>query len=159
MDTNGFDNSVDARNIAGRPATNMNGGHPIGPPVPEQSTVIEQIGLLRREVERLREEQHALQRSPKISDPDDADETGEDEPNKANPENPRDSGRSLWRRPLVLLVMLVMAVFLCVGGLRFWNYVQSYEWTDDAEIEGHLDPISTRIDVTVAHVYVETPIT
>jgi hypothetical protein len=34
---------------------------------------------------------------------------------------------------------------LSVGGLRFWNYLQSYQWTDDAEIEGHLDPISTRI--------------
>jgi membrane fusion protein (multidrug efflux system) len=44
---------------------------------------------------------------------------------------------------------------LSVGGLRFWNYLQSYQWTDDAEIEGHLDPISTRINDTVIHVYVE----
>ena len=42
-----------------------------------------------------------------------------------------------------------------MAGLRFWNYLQSYESTDDAEIDGHLDPISTRIDGTVVHVYVE----
>jgi membrane fusion protein, multidrug efflux system len=33
--------------------------------------------------------------------------------------------------------------------------VQSYEWTDDAEIDGHLDPISTRIEGTVVGVHVE----
>jgi membrane fusion protein (multidrug efflux system) len=41
------------------------------------------------------------------------------------------------------------------GGIRFWNYLKSYEWTDDAEIDGHLDPISTRINDTVVRVYVE----
>ena len=39
--------------------------------------------------------------------------------------------------------------------MRFWNYLQSYQWTDDAEIDGHLDPISTRINDTVIRVYVE----
>jgi membrane fusion protein (multidrug efflux system) len=52
-------------------------------------------------------------------------------------------------------VALVGVALLCVAGLRFWNYLQSYESTDDAEIDGHLDPISTRIDGTVVHVYVE----
>jgi membrane fusion protein (multidrug efflux system) len=42
-----------------------------------------------------------------------------------------------------------------MGALRFWRYIQSYESTDDAEIDGHLDPISTRIDGTVVRVYVE----
>ena len=59
------------------------------------------------------------------------------------------------RRPVRLILALVVAAILCAGGLRFWNYLQSYESTDDAEIDGHLDPISTRIDGTVVHVYVE----
>jgi membrane fusion protein (multidrug efflux system) len=42
-----------------------------------------------------------------------------------------------------------------VGGLRFWNYLQSYESTDDAEIDGHLNPVSTRTDGTVVRVHVE----
>jgi len=49
----------------------------------------------------------------------------------------------------------VVAVPLFLGGMRFWNYLKSYEWTDDAEIDGHLDPISTRINDTVIRVYVE----
>ena len=57
--------------------------------------------------------------------------------------------------PSRLILALVVAALLCVGGMRFWNYLQSYEWTDDAEIDGHLDPISTRINDTVVRVYVE----
>jgi len=37
----------------------------------------------------------------------------------------------------------------------FWNYIHSYEWTDDAEIDGRLDPSSTRINDIVVRVYVE----
>ena len=36
-----------------------------------------------------------------------------------------------------------------------WNYVQSYEPTDDAQIDGHIDSISSRIDGTVVRVHVE----
>jgi membrane fusion protein, multidrug efflux system len=59
------------------------------------------------------------------------------------------------RRIVRLILALVGAVLLCVGGTRFWNYIQSYQWTDDAEVDGHLDPISTRINDTVVHVYIE----
>jgi membrane fusion protein (multidrug efflux system) len=54
-----------------------------------------------------------------------------------------------------LTLALVGATLLCVAGQRVWNYMQLYEWTDDAEIDGHLDPISTRIDGTVVGVHVE----
>ncbi|MGH7934033.1 MAG: efflux RND transporter periplasmic adaptor subunit [Candidatus Binataceae bacterium] len=36
-----------------------------------------------------------------------------------------------------------------------WNYLQSYESTDDAQIDGHIDPLSSRIDGTVIRVHVE----
>ena len=36
-----------------------------------------------------------------------------------------------------------------------WNYLQSYESTDDAQIDGHIDPLSSRIDGTVVRVYPE----
>ncbi|HEV3113321.1 MAG TPA: HlyD family secretion protein [Candidatus Binataceae bacterium] len=36
-----------------------------------------------------------------------------------------------------------------------WNYLQSYESTDDAQIDGHIDPISSRIDGTVVRVQAE----
>jgi membrane fusion protein (multidrug efflux system) len=36
-----------------------------------------------------------------------------------------------------------------------WNYLQSYESTDDAQIDGHIDPLSSRIDGTVINVHAE----
>jgi membrane fusion protein, multidrug efflux system len=158
METNGVGHNIDTRNTTGSSTANVNGninGARRTPPPQIEQSLFEEIGQLRREVGRLQEQQRALQRNPQISNPDVGSEAEEDERNNSHSENPRGSGRALWQRPLVLLLMLVMAIFLCVGGLRFWNYLQSYEWTDDAEIEGHLDPISTRINGTVVHVYVE----
>ena len=36
-----------------------------------------------------------------------------------------------------------------------WNYLQSYESTDDAQIDGHIDPLSSRINGTVIRVHAE----
>jgi membrane fusion protein, multidrug efflux system len=51
---------------------------------------------------------------------------------------------------LVLLVLAVGAVSPFV-----WSYLQSYESTDDAQIDGHIDPLSSRIDGTVIQVHAE----
>ncbi len=120
----------------------------------EQNGLHEEIRQLRLEVERLRDEQKALQRTPQ-SDDLDADEIEDHEGDDSNARDPTGHRGVLHRRPLKLVLALVVAAILSVGGLRFWNYLQSYEWTDDAEIDGHLDPISTRIDDTVIRVYVE----
>jgi membrane fusion protein, multidrug efflux system len=52
-----------------------------------------------------------------------------------------------------LLVLLV----LVLGALSPfpWNYLQSYESTDDAQIDGHIDPLSSRINGTVVRVHAE----
>jgi membrane fusion protein (multidrug efflux system) len=49
---------------------------------------------------------------------------------------------------LALIAILIAGFFL----LRYWN---SYESTDDAQVDGHLDPISARIAGTVTGVYIE----
>jgi membrane fusion protein (multidrug efflux system) len=41
------------------------------------------------------------------------------------------------------------------AGNRLWNYLASYESTDDAQIEGYIDPVSSRINGTVVRVAVE----
>jgi membrane fusion protein (multidrug efflux system) len=56
-----------------------------------------------------------------------------------------------WRRVLLLLLVLTVGVAAPFG----WRYLQSYESTDDAQIDGHIDPISSRIDGTVIRVHVE----
>jgi len=127
------------------------------PAPPGQNGLYEEVGQLRLEVERLRDQQQALQRSPASNDKDASDKEkdkkkeGDDAPASA----PHDYIGALRRHPVRLGLALVATVLLCVVGLRFWNYLQSYESTDDAEIDGHLDPISARIDGTVVHVYVE----
>src|SRR5262245_30139396 len=50
--------------------------------------------------------------------------------------------RRRWRTRLVLLLA---ALILVVGGLAVWRYLSSYESTDDAQVDAHLHPVSTRI--------------
>ena len=54
--------------------------------------------------------------------------------------------------------ILLVALLILVGAATApfaWNYLQSYESTDDAQIDGHIDPLSSRIDGTVIRVHVE----
>ena len=117
--------------------------------------VSEEVEQLRLEVERLRDQWQALRRTPPSSDTQVDDDSEHEESDDSNTKQPANRGRVLRRRSVRLIAALIVAAMLCAGGLRFWNYLQSYEWTDDAEIDGHLDPLSSRIDGTVVHVYVE----
>jgi membrane fusion protein (multidrug efflux system) len=45
------------------------------------------------------------------------------------------------RRILVVVVLLVLIVF----SLFLWRYLSSYESTDDAQVDVHLYPVSSRI--------------
>ncbi len=63
--------------------------------------------------------------------------------------------RYLKRHPGRVLLGAVLLVALIVGGVLLWNYLSSYESTDDAQVDGHLNMISPRIAGTVVGVYVE----
>jgi membrane fusion protein (multidrug efflux system) len=54
-------------------------------------------------------------------------------------------------------VLLVMLLAIAIGAVApfGWNYLQSYESTDDAQIDGHIDPLSSRINGTVIRVHAE----
>jgi membrane fusion protein, multidrug efflux system len=54
-------------------------------------------------------------------------------------------------------ILLVLVLALAVGAVApfVWNYLQSYESTDDAQLDGHIDPISSRVDGTVIRVHLE----
>jgi membrane fusion protein (multidrug efflux system) len=54
-----------------------------------------------------------------------------------------------------LIGVLIVGIILAVGGFLFWQYSQTYESTDDAEVDGHLVGVSTRIQGTVTAVYAE----
>jgi membrane fusion protein, multidrug efflux system len=50
---------------------------------------------------------------------------------------------------------LIGFVAVCVLGILLFLYLSSYESTDDAEVDGHLNAVSSRINGTVIKVYVE----
>jgi membrane fusion protein, multidrug efflux system len=70
---------------------------------------------------------------------------------------------SLWQRttawvrthPILSLVLLVGAIVLIIACILVIHHVNSYEDTDDAFVDGHTDPISSRVNGIVSAVYVE----
>lgn len=67
----------------------------------------------------------------------------------------RRARRWVARHPLGTIVLALALVILVIGGIFLWNYLESYQSTDDAQIDGHINPISARIKGRVVAVYVE----
>ncbi|MGC2506043.1 MAG: HlyD family secretion protein [Candidatus Acidiferrales bacterium] len=57
--------------------------------------------------------------------------------------------------PRARMYILIAAIVLLVGGIFAWRYFSSYESTDDAEVDGHLMPLSARISGYVSVVNVD----
>lgn len=79
------------------------------------------------------------------------------EENKEQPKEParERASRFFAARPAMLVFFIAFLMVLAAGGYFLWTYLDSYESTDDAQIDGHLNPISTRISGIVKAVYVE----
>ena len=67
------------------------------------------------------------------------------------------SGDNFWFKRNAWRVAVVALLLLTAGAVApsAWNYLQSYQSTDDAQIDGHIDPLSSRINGTVVRVHVE----
>ena len=59
------------------------------------------------------------------------------------------------KRRRTLTIFVVVLAIAAVSGLLYWLHARHYEDTDDAEIDGNLSPIGTRVDGTVVKVYVQ----
>ena len=57
--------------------------------------------------------------------------------------------------PVGWVILLVVLAGVAVGGARLWAYLESYEDTDDAQIDGDIYAVTSRINGTVRAVYVE----
>lgn len=70
-----------------------------------------------------------------------------------SPESERSSSsQPHHRRNLVLVILLlIVAATAAVPG---WRYLSSYEATDDAQVDGHIIAVSSRINGTILGVYV-----
>jgi len=71
-------------------------------------------------------------------------------PNDAG--TPDDNGQG---RRKTLLFASVLGIVVLVGVVAFWLYSRTYESTDDAQVDGHLNGITTRIDGVIKAVHVE----
>jgi membrane fusion protein (multidrug efflux system) len=72
----------------------------------------------------------------------------------APPPTSRASGY-LRERPHARIFVVIAAIVLLVGGILAWRYFSSYESTDDAEVDGHLMPVSARISGYVSKVNID----
>lgn len=61
----------------------------------------------------------------------------------------------LRERPRTRIFLIIAVIVALVGGGLGWRYFSSYESTDDAEVDGHLMPISARIGGYVMKVNVD----
>lgn len=57
----------------------------------------------------------------------------------------RERRRSALGNPRVKLFLIIAAVVVLIGGIFLWRYFSSYESTDDAQIDGHVNSISARV--------------
>ena len=55
-----------------------------------------------------------------------------------------------------LFIAAIVGILILIGGFAFWRYAQTYESTDDAQVDGHLNGIASRIQGTITAVYVDT---
>jgi len=59
------------------------------------------------------------------------------------------------RNPRLRMFIIVGVVVLLVAGFFLWRYFNSYQSTDDAQIDGHLNPVSARVGGHVEKLLVE----
>jgi membrane fusion protein (multidrug efflux system) len=63
-------------------------------------------------------------------------------------------GNGQGRRKSFMFAVIAGALIL-VGAVAFWLYSRTYESTDDAQVDGHINGITSRIDGVVKAIYVE----
>jgi membrane fusion protein, multidrug efflux system len=63
--------------------------------------------------------------------------------------------RRARRGILGIVILSFVAMTLFMAAPRIWRYLDAYESTDDAQIDGHVAPISARIEGTIERVNVQ----
>jgi len=81
---------------------------------------------------------------------------GQPQAPKPETKKPKKSlGRRIREHPIRFVVLLIVLAAAAVGGFIFWNYLDSYESTDDAQIDGDIYAVTSRIAGTIKAVYVQ----
>ncbi|HEX7286599.1 MAG TPA: HlyD family secretion protein, partial [Candidatus Angelobacter sp.] len=80
----------------------------------------------------------------------------EEEERQPEPEHPslRERRAGFFREhPRAQWVIIAVVLLLVAGGMFVWHYYSVRESTDDAQVDGHINPISARVSGTAVHVY------
>jgi membrane fusion protein (multidrug efflux system) len=105
--------------------------------------------------------------SPKIADqennsPEAEPRTGDPKKDEGNKEEKDKKGEVEAKKPVDpatkrrrIIIGVCIGTLLLAGGVVWWLYSRTYESTDDAQVDGHLNPIASRVAGTVLAVYVE----
>lgn len=102
---------------------------------------------------RVRSEQEELQQRPGIEQ---RDEAREQWPEEAEEPSRKQRATSFLREhPYAKWVLLLVLVAAVASGIYVWRYYSIRESTDDAQIDGHIGPVSSRVSGTVVQVDVE----
>jgi len=80
-----------------------------------------------------------------------SDSAEKDEDKKKEEQKPVDPATKRRR----IIIGIAVGVVVLVAGIAWWLYSRTYESTDDAQINGHLNAIASRVAGTVKAVYVE----
>ncbi len=91
---------------------------------------------------------------PQEHSPEEGNEQPQKEESKGNEEENKKPRDPAQRRRIIIIAILAVVV-IAIGGFAWWSYSQTYESTDDAQIDGHLNPISSRVAGTVKAVYAD----
>jgi membrane fusion protein (multidrug efflux system) len=81
----------------------------------------------------------------------DDDKKGEKSDDKKEEQKPVDPATKRRR----IIIGVAAGIVVLVAGIAWWLYSRTYESTDDAQINGHLNAIASRVAGTVKAVYVE----
>lgn len=75
----------------------------------------------------------------------------------APPLNPPAAAKPPATRGRRKAFLIFFTVLLVIGtaGFLYWLHERQFESTDDAQVDGHLNPVSARVDGSITHVYVE----
>jgi membrane fusion protein (multidrug efflux system) len=116
--------------------------------VEEQQRLRDEVQRLRDEQQRLRDEQEKL-RTAEASQP-----SSQAKPEAGTPA-PAEPAKKKGLSPVAIVIIAIVLIGLAIGGFFLWGYLGSYESTDDAQVDGHIDSVSSRVNGTVTAVHFE----
>ena len=126
----------------------------------DQQQMRDELQRLRDEQQRLRDEQQHIRDevSKKGEEGKDGEKKDGDAKKDGKEGDKKEDEKAKPKKrfsPVALLLVVIVVGALAIGGFFLYGYLDSYESTDDAQVDGHIDSVASRISGTVTNVYVE----